>query len=166
MLTVPLQAIPSQVVTATLGGQSCQIAVYERATGLFCDLSAAGVPVISGVQCQNMNRIVRDEYLGFLGDLLFVDTQGSSDPDYTGLGTRFVLVYLQETDVLPVAPLPPTAQIPSGESYDEMIFDLFTVLGLDGGNASSTYTGALAIVDGGNAGGGYNPAYTLNAGGA
>lgn len=103
MLTIPLQAIPSQVVNATLGGQSCQIAVYQRSTGLFCDVSAAGVQVIGGVVCQNMNRIVRDRYRGFLGDVLFIDTQGSSDPDYTGLGGRFAFVYLEASDLQALA---------------------------------------------------------------
>jgi hypothetical protein len=32
--------------------------------------------------------------MGFIGNLLFVDTQGSSDPTYDGLGSRFSLVYL------------------------------------------------------------------------
>lgn len=99
MLTIPLQAVPSQVVSASLAGQSCQIAVYQLSTGLFCDVSVAGVQVIGGVAAQNMNRIVRDAYLGFIGDLLFIDTQGADDPDYTGLGGRFVLVYLETADL-------------------------------------------------------------------
>jgi len=27
-----------------------------------------------------------------------VDTQGNNDPEYTGLGTRYVLVYLTEAE--------------------------------------------------------------------
>ena len=33
-------------------------------------------------------------YTGFIGNLLFIDTQGNSDPSYDGLGSRFSLVYL------------------------------------------------------------------------
>lgn len=46
-----------------------------------------------------MNLIVRSAYLGFIGDLAFIDTQGTSDPIYAGLGTRFQLVYLFPVDV-------------------------------------------------------------------
>ena len=46
-----------------------------------------------------MNRIVRDLYLGFVGDFIWFDTQGSSDPIYMGLGSRFILVYLAPADL-------------------------------------------------------------------
>ena len=45
------------------------------------------------------NRIVRDTYLGFLGDLAFFDLQGEDDPYYTGLGDRWVLGYLTTADL-------------------------------------------------------------------
>jgi hypothetical protein len=40
---------------------------------------------------------VRDEYLGFIGDLAFFDTQGMTDPDWTGLGSRYILGYFFPT---------------------------------------------------------------------
>jgi hypothetical protein len=43
--------------------------------------------------------MVRETYLGFIGDLSFTDTQGTSDPVYTGLGSRFVLLYLEASDL-------------------------------------------------------------------
>ncbi len=49
--------------------------------------------------CENGNRLVRDAYLGFSGDLAVVDTQGASDPVYTGLGTRYQMVYLAPADL-------------------------------------------------------------------
>jgi hypothetical protein len=51
------------------------------------------------VICQNLNRIVRDLYLGFVGDVLFCDTQGTDDPSSPGLGTRFVFCYLSPSDL-------------------------------------------------------------------
>lgn len=99
MLIVPLQAIPSQTVLVSLGGQSCQINVYQRRFGLFCDLLVNNVPIITGVICQNLNRIVRDVYLGFIGDLVFIDNQGLTDPVYTGLGGQYSLAYLEADDL-------------------------------------------------------------------
>jgi hypothetical protein len=37
---------------------------------------------------------VRESYLGFNGDLSFMDLDGLLDPDYTGLGERFQLIYM------------------------------------------------------------------------
>ncbi len=50
------------------------------------DVLVNDVAIISGVICQNLNPIVQNGYLGFLGDLAFMDMQGSSDPEYTGWG--------------------------------------------------------------------------------
>jgi hypothetical protein len=53
------------------------------------------------VICLNLVRIVRSLYLGFSGDLCFLDTQGSTDPVYTGLGTRYQFLYLEKQDLPP-----------------------------------------------------------------
>jgi len=105
MLSVPLNAVPSQTVTVNLGNQPCQITVRQTRFGLFLDLSVNNALIIGGVLCENLNRIVRDLYLGFAGDLMFLDNQADpgtdgTDPIYTGLGTRYTLMYL-EADELP-----------------------------------------------------------------
>lgn len=94
MLIVPLQAVPNQALTITLNDQVCQIDVYQKAFGLFVDLYVNNSLVIGGVIAENLNRIVRSLYLGFSGDLAFIDNQGTTDPVYTGLGTRYSLAYL------------------------------------------------------------------------
>lgn len=99
MQVIPTQAIPSQSINVQLAGQNCQINVYQYSTGMYCDLYVSGNLIIGGVICENENRIVRDLYLGFIGDLIFFDTQGNNDPYYTGLGTRYLLVYLSTTDL-------------------------------------------------------------------
>jgi hypothetical protein len=43
--------------------------------------AVVGSPIVQGVVCQRWNRIVRSGYLGFVGDLAFWDTQGSSGSD-------------------------------------------------------------------------------------
>jgi len=91
---VPLSPVPNQVVTVTLSQQVCQIAVRQLPGGLFMDLLVSDEPVVRGVICEDRNPIVRSAYLGFSGDLAFVDQQGEEDPVYTGLGDRWVLAYL------------------------------------------------------------------------
>lgn len=95
---IPLAPVPSQSVNVQLGGQNCRVDVYQTAYALFLDLYESNEPVVDGAICQNLNRVVRDSYLGFLGDLLFYDSQGKSDPDFTGLGGRFSLLYLSEAE--------------------------------------------------------------------
>jgi hypothetical protein len=98
MLLIPLQPIPSQIVSANLAGQPTQIKVYQKMFGLFVDVSVNNKLIIGGVIARNGVKIVRSAYLGFIGDLFFDDAQGTSDPTYTGLGSRFSLVYLEPSD--------------------------------------------------------------------
>lgn len=99
MLQVPLKPIANQTAVIALGGQNCRINIYQRDTGLFCTLYADDRLIISGVICENLNRLVRDAYLGFIGDLGFYDTQGVDDPYYTGLGVRYLLVYIEASEL-------------------------------------------------------------------
>lgn len=90
---IPLQPIPAQTFQVTLGGQNCTIALQQMATGLFASLAVGGAPIISGRYCNDRVGWVRQDYLGFIGWIYFVDTQGGCDPYYTGLGARYILVY-------------------------------------------------------------------------
>ena len=99
MQLVPVKALPYQTLAVQLAGQACVLNIYQKTYGLFMDLYVSGVLVVGGVLCENLTRIVRDVYLGFIGDFVFGDTQGTSDPFYTGLGTQYLLVYLEEADL-------------------------------------------------------------------
>lgn len=99
MQTIQLQPVPRQTVQVQLDNQATQINVYQTAYGLFVDVLLNGTAVISGVIAENLNRIIRSAYLGYSGDLVFVDLAGSSDPIYTGIGTRFVLVYFSAAEL-------------------------------------------------------------------
>lgn len=94
MQVIPLQAVPAQELTVNLANQATQLHVYQLSTGLFMDISVNNELIIGGVACEDRNRMVRDTYLGFIGDFIFVDLQGTDDPEYTGLGTRWFLEYL------------------------------------------------------------------------
>ena len=99
MLEIPITAAPAQDLSVVLAGQSCQINIRHRTTGLFLSLSVDNSPVVSCRICRDRVRLVRHAYLGFVGDLAFIDTQGAEDPDYTGLGTRWRLVYVEESEL-------------------------------------------------------------------
>lgn len=93
-IRIPLAAVPSQTLSVNLGGQSCQIAIYQKETGVFLDLARDNIAIVTGAICRDRVSVVREEYRTFAGLVGFVDTQGESDPDYTGFGTRYQLAYI------------------------------------------------------------------------
>jgi len=95
MLTIPLQAVPSQTLNVRLGGQQCNLSLRTLTTGLHIDVAVDNVPICSTVACFDRNKIIGMVYLGFVGDLMFEDTQGVTDPVYTGLGDRYQLRYIE-----------------------------------------------------------------------
>lgn len=95
LLEIPISALPSQIVSVVLSGQSCRINISQKSTGLFVNLYVNDALIVGGVICLNSVPIVRDAYLGFKGDLLFYDIQQFADPVYSDLGTRFKLLYMQ-----------------------------------------------------------------------
>lgn len=99
MQIIPIQSVPAQTFSVQLAGQNCVINIYQKNYGLFVDLYINGTLIIGGVIAENINRIVRSVYLGFTGDLIFIDTQGTSDPYYVGLGSQYLLAYLEESDL-------------------------------------------------------------------
>jgi hypothetical protein len=100
MLQMPLSAVPSQTFAITLAGQNCQLAVYQKTTGIYMDLTVNGKPITTAVRCVEGARLLLDrQYLGFIGDFGVIDTQGNSDPVYTGLGSRWQLLYLEASDL-------------------------------------------------------------------
>jgi hypothetical protein len=101
MILIPLNPVPSQTLSIQLDSQNCQINIYQEFYGIFCDLYVDNSLIIAGTLCLNLTRLVRSLYLGFSGDLSFIDTQGSTDPYYTGLGSRYQFVYLETTDLPP-----------------------------------------------------------------
>lgn len=69
----------------------------ELAVGsaLYMDLAVNGRAVVQGALCLHNQLVVRDPYLGFVGDFVFIDMQGAAPPHPAGLGTRWHLTYQQ-----------------------------------------------------------------------
>lgn len=98
MLVLPTQPVPSQTLTTSIANQNVQINIYQKGQldyyALFADVYLNGALLVGGTICLNAHNIIRYAYLGFPGDLAFFDTQGSDDPEYTGLGSRWFLASL------------------------------------------------------------------------
>lgn len=94
MLVIPTAAVAAQALTVEPSGQQLLLTFRQLSTGLFADINVGARPVLRGVLCRDRVRLVRDAYLGVTGDLMWADQQGTSDPTWDGLGTRFVLYWL------------------------------------------------------------------------
>ena len=95
---IPLRQTASQQVSATLSGQAITLNVYQRGGSVYMDVYVNGASVLVGQLCLNQVFIIRSAYLGVVGDFAFWDSQATAsgvamDPIYTGLGSRFLLVY-------------------------------------------------------------------------
>ena len=99
MQLVPLQPLPSQLISIILNDQACVLKVYQKFFGLFIDMYVSEELIIGGVICRDRNRIVRSDYLGFVGDFAFFDMLGNHDPEFSSLGNQFLLAYLNPDDL-------------------------------------------------------------------
>ena len=104
MKTIPLAPLPSQNFNINLNNQNCEMTVYTETTGLYLDLVLNNETIATARILLDGARVLQDcQYTAFVGDFIMVDTQGEDDPVYTGLGTRWQLVYLEATDLVTYA---------------------------------------------------------------
>lgn len=103
MQVIPLTPTPSQSLTVLLGGQNVGLVLRQRSTGLYADITLNGKLIYAGVICQDRTLLVNRPYLGMKGDLVFVDQQGKTDsgPTYDGLGSRYVLYWIEPGEAIP-----------------------------------------------------------------
>lgn len=104
MFVIPIQPVPSQQVLCVLEGQNCQIGIYVKnvngVTNVYVDLNSNGADMSLAVLAHNLVPLdSANSYNGFQGNLFFVDTQGSEDPQYTGFNSRWFLVYLTPAEL-------------------------------------------------------------------
>lgn len=99
MMTIPTSPAPSQALSVTLAGQNCKINLYQKDALMYLDLFVDGAPIVQAAVCRDRVNLIRQAYLGFIGGLAICDTQGVNDPAYTGMGSRFLLIYLEAGDL-------------------------------------------------------------------
>jgi hypothetical protein len=92
-LSIPLQAVPNQSLTVNLDGQEVGIDLRTLNSGLYMSISLSGTVFLSSIIVMTNAQLINQTYYGFSGQLMMIDTQGTGDPDYTGLGTRWLLIY-------------------------------------------------------------------------
>ena len=83
---IPLDSVPNQKVSTTLNGETWTIVLETRKGHLYISLTSRTRGDVL------LNRVCLDRtVLGY--GFVFVDVDGTTDPVYTGLGGRYVLVW-------------------------------------------------------------------------
>lgn len=100
MIRVPLAATPSQTFSVVLGNQSCEISLRQNGANMYFDLRSDGADIVRSRIVRNKQLLLLDaKYRKFRGQFMFVDTLGDTQPEYSELGTRYLLYYLAPTDL-------------------------------------------------------------------
>jgi hypothetical protein len=94
MQEIPVRPVPSQTLQVVLDRQNVQILIYQKPQGLFVDTNVNGEDVATGIIAREAVPLISKTYSGFQGGLYFIDSQAADDPNYSGLGSRWRLIYL------------------------------------------------------------------------
>lgn len=95
MLLIPLKPVANQTTTTMLNGQVVRVAIREMTTGVYLTAWLDNVIIQSGILCIDRVRMMDSNYDGFVGGFMFQDSQGISNPESSGIGTRWNLFYLE-----------------------------------------------------------------------
>jgi hypothetical protein len=98
MKEIPLKPVANQSLTYVDNNLIFNIKLYTMSDYLYFDLGVNGTTITQTTICRNIAPLIKQRYLGYRGNFAFLDTQGQSDPVYTGLGSRFVLLSLDEAE--------------------------------------------------------------------
>lgn len=100
MIRIPLAAVPNQTLSVVLANQVCGITLRQNGPNMYFDLIVNGQSVVRTRLAQNNQRLLLDAgYRGVVGDFTFHDTRGDTKPEFTGLNTRYILLYLEAADL-------------------------------------------------------------------
>lgn len=131
--TIPLAPTPNQSLSVVLQERNVAVTLRTLQGSMYADVLCDGVPICTGRACVDRQSLTaRAEYVGFPELVLcFADLQGTNDPQWAELGTRYVLLSV-EADTVTTA----TTTVGSGSS------DLF-YSGSVMYNGSHTFDGTL-----------------------
>lgn len=90
---IPIRAVPSQTIQVTLSGQPVTLYLRQLGGRQYISVSLAGTVLCETVLMVNRSAIIRAAYTGFVGDIAVYDTQGDEAPEYTGWGSRWLLLF-------------------------------------------------------------------------
>ena len=103
MQIIPLSQFPAQTLNVVLDEQYCTISLYWRQIRLYLDLFVNSIPICRGAICQNRANILQSRSPNFNGTLHFFDLDDDRAPEWQNLNSRYILIYVDENEILPAA---------------------------------------------------------------
>jgi hypothetical protein len=98
MLIIPIQPIPNQNIRLTVNEQACEITLRQQNTGIYFSLVSDGVSICNSVLVQNAAPL--NSQFNFNGVFVLFDVDGKGKPDYSKLGTKWMLYYLEAGELV------------------------------------------------------------------
>lgn len=90
---IPLKAVPSQQIVTSVGGQTVTITLRQLGGRQYFSASLPDKVLCENVLMVDRTYLICAAYLGFTGDFLCVDTQGTDSPNFNQWNSRFLLLW-------------------------------------------------------------------------
>ncbi|MDE1484308.1 hypothetical protein [Xenorhabdus bovienii] len=85
---ITISLIPNQTTSFSIGTDLIELTLETRLENIFATVKQNGEYLVCNRICRNLTYICRW--------LVFIDIEGNSDPEYSGLGSRYKLVWNDE----------------------------------------------------------------------
>ena len=90
---IPLSPIPHQLLAVVIGTHSYEIEVRQMGANLYTSVAIDGEQVTRMVRATSRGELFPWARVDVPLQIYWQDLQGDEDPQYTGLGSRWVLSY-------------------------------------------------------------------------
>ncbi|KER03406.1 MULTISPECIES: hypothetical protein [Photorhabdus] len=88
IVEIALSPIPNQTTSFSISGDLIDVTLESRLGKIFATVQKNEEYLVCNRICRNLSYLCRW--------LIFVDIEGNSDPEYSGLGSRYKLVWNDE----------------------------------------------------------------------
>ncbi len=88
IVNITISPIPNQTTSFSIGTDLIELTLETRLENIFATVKQNGEYLVCNRICRNLTYICRW--------LVFIDIEGNSDPEYSGLGSRYKLVWNDE----------------------------------------------------------------------
>lgn len=133
---IPLSPVPNQSLSVVLQDRNVALTLRTLDGTLYIDVLCEGAPICTTHVCQDRQLLTaRAEYLGFPGlSLWFADLRGTSDPHWSELSSRYLLLSIELT----------TAERDALDAADPAVLDALVYDGTALYDGTHTYDGMTA----------------------
>lgn len=98
MQQIYLDDLENQKFKVVLNKQNTTIRIYQRGNYIYMDLTLDSTPLLTGAICYDRTLIIQ-RTIDFAGNFMFIDLIGTTNPEHSNLSSRYVFIYIEDSDV-------------------------------------------------------------------